>query len=154
MPSISLTSDSEAFCRYTCSKFLVPSCGRILKLVCLLLILQHTRLGDDSLPFVSPKVALEFKLAVSPWPTDSGQLSAQVHYPFAKACSCCYQWTSQGDSLTRCPQWPMGGLLDGLYDTVSRIYIPLMPPKSPTCCSPSLFPPPSHEAHVSVLWMG
>lgn len=29
-----------------------------------------------------------------------------------------------------------------------------MPPESPTCHFPSLFPPPSQEAHDSVLWMG
>lgn len=38
---------------------------------------------------------------------------------------------------------------------VSRIYVPLMPSKSPMCCSPILFLSPlSHSVHNSVLWMG
>lgn len=54
---------------YTCLRFLVPFYGRILKLVCFLLVLQNTRLNTDSLPFVFSKVALKLKFVVSPWPT-------------------------------------------------------------------------------------
>lgn len=36
----------------------------------------------------------------------------------------------------------------------SKIYVPLMPFKSPLCCFPSLFPHLSHAACCLVVWMG
>ena len=44
-----------------CSTLLPPSCDRILKLVCLLSILQHTILGGNSLPFAFPQAVLKVK---------------------------------------------------------------------------------------------
>lgn len=73
-PSISLARDSEpfqTFSGYTCSMLITPSCGRIQKFVCLLLILKYTRLRADSLPFIVPRVALNFTFVVLPnifWP--------------------------------------------------------------------------------------
>lgn len=51
---------SEAFYGYACSTLLPPLCGRILTLVCLLLILQHIRQGAGILPFIFPEVELTF----------------------------------------------------------------------------------------------
>ena len=50
-------------CRNTCSMFLAPSCGRILKLVCLLLIFPQTYL-------VFLKVALQIRIVVFSLATD------------------------------------------------------------------------------------
>ena len=55
--------------RNTCSMFLAPSCGRILKLVCLLLIVPQTYL-------VFLKVALQIRIVVFfPWPQTPGLFS-------------------------------------------------------------------------------
>lgn len=76
-------------------------------------------------------------------------------------CRVCMRYTQQwgcplarwANLWARCPQWLKYGLLGGIYEAVSRICFPLMPSKSPICCSASLFPPSSHT-HDSVLWMG
>ena len=67
IPSIILAQTlrlSQIFHRYTCSKPLAPNDGRILKLVCLLLILQHIMPRADSLSFVSPKLQLKFQFVI------------------------------------------------------------------------------------------
>lgn len=50
--------------------FLPPSCGRILTLVCLLLILQRIRQGAGILPFIFPEVELTLKFVVPLWTAD------------------------------------------------------------------------------------
>ena len=55
--------------------FLAPSCGQILKLVCLLSTLQDTRLAVVNLVFVFLKVKLELKIVVFPLPADIGLFS-------------------------------------------------------------------------------
>ena len=64
--------------------FLLPFFFRIIRLLCLLWILQHTRLRANGLSFVFPKMALRLKFVVSPWPTDLGQLS--VCAPYISVC--------------------------------------------------------------------
>lgn len=64
---------------YTWFTFLAPSCGQILKLVCLLSTLQDTRLAVVNLVFVFLKVKLELKIVVFPLPADIGLFS--VHTP-------------------------------------------------------------------------
>ena len=52
-----------------------PSCGRILKLLCFLLILQHTKPTVGNLSFVFLKVVLELEIVVSPLLADPGLFS-------------------------------------------------------------------------------
>lgn len=52
------------------------------------------------------------------------------------------QWDSCRDPHVRCPKWLVGWLLDRVCEAVSRIYVPLVPSKSPICHSLSLFPLP------------
>lgn len=60
---------SQTFYGYTCSLLLAPSCGRILKLVWILLILQHNRSWRaDSHRLLFPRMARKLKFAVSPLP--------------------------------------------------------------------------------------
>ena len=76
MLSISLVRDLEVFSDLEwiyLLTFLAHSCGRILKLVYHLWILQCTRSNADNLPFVS-QVVLHFKFLVSLWSTDTGLL--------------------------------------------------------------------------------
>lgn len=56
---------SETFYRCTSSMLLLPFGGRILKLVCLHLILPCTRLNDDHLPFVIPWMIPKLKFVAS-----------------------------------------------------------------------------------------
>lgn len=59
----------------------LPFCVRILKIVYLLLTLQHTRLGAESRFFAFPVVALKLKFVFSLWLTNLVRLSACVPYP-------------------------------------------------------------------------
>ena len=70
--------DSEAFSGIVWIHLLhasFPSCGRILKLVCLLCILGCTVSAADSVSFVFLKVVLQLRFAVSSLPTDSWPVS-------------------------------------------------------------------------------
>ena len=51
------------------------------------------------------------------------------------------------------PQWLVGELLDGVCHTVTRVCIPLMHSESSSCHSVRFFPPSSHAAHDSVIWV-
>lgn len=83
---------SQIFYGYACSKFLVSHCCRILKFLCLLPVLQHTRPGADNLPFAFVcGLSLACKL---------GQLSASAHWLSAKAHSLHHQEHGQSQ-----PQW-------------------------------------------------
>lgn len=66
--------------RYSCFSLLVPSYGRILKLICLLLILQSTRPPADRFCSVFLKVALQLKFVVSSLPAHHGLSSACAPY--------------------------------------------------------------------------
>ena len=79
IPSVSPARHSEVS-GYAYSTFLVASCGRILKLICLLSILQCTRPEADRLPFAFPRIELKLEFVVSPWPADLGHLSTHAHY--------------------------------------------------------------------------
>ena len=57
---------------------LVPSCGRILKLVWLLIILQCIRPVVGCRPFVFLKEILQLNFMLSPLPTDHDLLSVNV----------------------------------------------------------------------------
>lgn len=48
----------------------------------------------------------------------------------------------------------MGRPLNGVWDAVNRILVPLMPLESPDGLAPRLFPPRSPLAYDSGLWMG
>lgn len=77
-PFFSLAIESEGFSEfygYTSSMFPAPSCGRIRKLIGLLLILQHTISVAGSFSFVFLKVILQLKFVVSPLPANSGLFS-------------------------------------------------------------------------------
>lgn len=67
---LGVLSLSQASYGHVCSMLLAFSYGRILKLVCILWILQNTRPSADSLSFLFPKVALQLKFVVSLWPID------------------------------------------------------------------------------------
>lgn len=68
---LGILSFSQTSYGYIRSILLAFSCGRILKLVWILWILQNIRPCADSLSFVFPKVALQLNIVVSLWPTDS-----------------------------------------------------------------------------------
>lgn len=99
IPSVNLARDSEACMDgYTFSTLLAPSCSRILKLVCLLFILQSTKESVDSLTFFPPKAALNLKFVVFSRPTVLGQFSTCAHWSPAKSCSCHHQKHAQAAS--------------------------------------------------------
>ena len=132
---------SEIFYGYACSKLLASRCGRILKFVCLLPVLQHTRPGVDNLPFAfACGLSLACKL---------GQLSASAHWPSAKAHSLHHQEHAQsqprggvfvgetqgvlgmplgqlGEFLARCSQQLITELLHGVCKGITRIHTPLI----------------------------
>ena len=148
------------------------SYGRILKLICLLLTLQHTRSCTNS-------CRMKVKFAASPWPSDWDQLSVCVHWLSAKASSPWHWECTQGSSHRVCvcvnevcrvlgqggwlwanwedpqgthPQMLLGRLLEGDCEAVNRIYSLLMPSKNPICQSLSFLSPPSLAGHDSGHW--
>ena len=69
--SVRSARDSEAFSDlwWICLRHISGSlCGRVLKLLCLLLTLKFTRLGPDGFPFVFSKVELKLQSVISPGP--------------------------------------------------------------------------------------
>ena len=72
---LEILSFSRTFHEYICSMHLTPSCGRILKLLWLLSILQHTKPNADSL-FCFPKSGATAQVLVSSRLADLGLLSA------------------------------------------------------------------------------
>lgn len=135
---------------YTFCMLLATSCGRFLKFVCPLLILQCTGLSDDSFPFAFPREVQKLKFVISPWPIDSGWLS--VHQLSAKARSLCHgkgiqgtshgveqvcvgvrhtqywrrPWAMEGGSVGKAFWQLMVRPPDGVRHAVSRICIPLI----------------------------
>lgn len=78
---------SRTFQGYVCSLLLAPACCIILKLVCLLLILQHMRPGADSFPSAFSRVVLKLKFVIPLWPKSLRCHSVCVHWLSAKSCS-------------------------------------------------------------------
>lgn len=68
----------QTFYGYTCSTLLSTSCGRVLKLVCLLSMLQHTRPGQIVSHYFS-KGDTKVQVVISFWVIDLFHLSVQAH---------------------------------------------------------------------------
>lgn len=71
---------------------LITSFGRILEIICPLLILQHNKLVADSPPFPLLRVILTHKCMVCLWPADVSQHSVCVSKLSAKARAHCLGW--------------------------------------------------------------
>ena len=176
MPSVSpaeILGLSQS-CEYSCSILLASYPGQTLKLVCLLSILQRTRLGSHRLPFAFPRVELKFTFVVSLWPTDSGGFLHMLTSCLPMLVFADLRSTLRaGDSVAVCvgearrvlglpmcylegsvgrhSQRLLGVLFHGVWEAVSGIHVSLIPPENLICPSHSLFPPSTHD---SGLWMG
>ena len=166
---------SQTFYGYICSTLFAPSCGGILKLVCLLSIPRHTRLGADSLPFSFPSVAVKLTfMSLSGLQIWAGFLCmpssclpklalatviGTAHREPATGWGCRWGMQSAGGAMNQLGEFVGEAylaahrqLLDGVCDMVNKVHILSMPSKSPICCSPSLFPAPqSHRPWFSAL---
>lgn len=143
---------------------LAPSCDRTFKLEGLLSIPQHQASAASLSCFLKRRAKVHIcGLSLA---TDSGQLSVHAHKMYDKARSHhCWQHSQRTSHtqgicwlVSRICKWDhcrgLWGLLDGVHNAANKACLSLVPFKSSICCSTSLFLPPSHAAHNSVLWWG
>lgn len=132
--------------------FLAPSCGRILKLACLFLIPYCTLSATHWLSFVFLKLVLQFKFVVSPWTFFKAHFyrcHGNVHREQATEWWK-YEWSKQvsrdvwrpvgRDPWVSLSQRLGGGFPDGVYSTVSRNHVSLIPYVICSSASLSLLP--------------
>ena len=140
-----------------------PSCGRILKFVCSLDLAMHQSRCWQCL-FCFPngiakaqvsgffcKCSLAVCMLLSPLGPHTRLTTAWG----CGSCVACGMFMGQlGNSWVRHPQQLAERLIVGAHNLISKIYVPLMPPKSPICHSSNSFLPPISVAQGSEFWMG
>lgn len=155
----------------TCSMLLVPSCGWICQLICLLSISQHTRLTGSKPLFCfleGGTTALDgsFSFTCKFW-----LVSCMFSWPTPAQSHCCPQecpqelaakqgemwvwhsgcwgcpWARWEDAWVRFSQLLMGGLSAGVQHAVGGNCVSLMPSDICICHFPNLLPTPSPTSH-------
>lgn len=149
----------QSLCGYTCVTLLAASFGKIFKLHS---ILQLTRWVADSFPLTFPAVTLKLKFVVASWSADSGWFSAMLtsHLPklILPAIESMYRelatplenvwvsctkrwgcpWASWEESQVSLLQWLLDGLLDGVQEAFSNLWIHIPSVTSATLPASSL----------------